>query len=52
MAEINCTSDKTCIGIIDEGCDEDGPYRLCKKGFVHPSESCILKKKKYSGTYL
>ena len=38
----------TCIGIVDEGCDNVGPYRLCKKGFFSPSSSCIYENKAYA----
>ena len=50
-AEIACSSETTCIGIVDKSCDNQGPYRLCKTGysFVYPSDSCIHKKREYSG---
>ena len=51
FAEIGCSSDIACIGILDKGCDEVAPYRLCKKGFSSPSFSCIYKKKAYTGAY-
>ena len=49
QAEIGCSSNITCIGILDEGCDNVGPYRLCKKGFMISTLSCISKKKIYTG---
>ena len=50
LAEIGCSSDVTCIGILDEGCDKVGPYTLCKDGYFSPSTSCIYQKKAYTGT--
>ena len=49
LAEIACALDKACVGVLDEGCDNDGTYRLCKIGFMYPSDSCIHKKKEYTG---
>ena len=50
LAEIGCSSIMECIGILDGGCDSIAPYRLCKKGFLGPSGSCIYQKKEYTGT--
>ena len=50
MAEIECNLDQTCIGILDEGCDDIGDYRLCRYSFLNPSDSCIHKKKVNNGT--
>ena len=55
MAEIECASEKTCIGILDEICknkDVIKPYRLCKRGYLQgvltsPQASCIEQKKKH-----
>ena len=44
-AEIACAFDQTCIGILDQDCDSMGDYRLCKQGFVNPSDSCIHQKR-------
>ena len=52
FAEIGCSSNADCIGILDEGCTGQGPFRLCKKGFISPSSSCIYKNRAYSGTCL
>ena len=46
---IACASQQECIGVMDEGCDSSGTYRLCKKGFINPSGSCIHEKKQYNG---
>ena len=50
-AEDACNSDNECIGIYDENCDQEGSYRLCKKGFMTLliDPSCLYKKKKYYG---
>ena len=51
-AKNNCNSDIKCIGILEQTCDNDGPFLLCKKGFetskTHNS-SCFYEKKEYSG---
>ena len=31
MAEYSCAGDLDCISIVDEGCDEQGPFHLCKR---------------------
>lgn len=51
LAEIACSSDTTCIGILDEGCDNAGNYRLCKNAFTSPTSSCIYQKKAYTGGF-
>ena len=50
-AQIACASESTCIGVMDEACDNVGAFRLCKKGFISPSESCVYQKKKYTGNF-
>ena len=56
MAKVACISDKTCIGVVDEGCglkwNTFGAYRICKKGFRNPSDSCIHLKKDYNGMFI
>ena len=54
-AKISCNSDKRCIGIFEQSCDNSGPFHLCKEGFetseIHIA-SCFYQKKNYSGMYL
>ena len=52
FAELACSLDVQCLGVQDEGCDGMGEFRLCKKGFMNPSSSCIYKKKKAYGMNL
>ena len=56
FAELACSSDDECIGILDDDCDDGGSFRLCRKGFISPSsniiQSCIYKKKTYTGALL
>ena len=49
LAEIGCSSNMECIGIMDGKCDNDGTFHLCRKGFLAQSASCISQKKNYSG---
>ena len=52
LAEVACASDNHCIGIVDEFCDEAGPFRLCRDVFMTGHQtvsSCIHKKKMYNG---
>ena len=56
LAEVECSSNMGCIGVLDEGCDKVGPYRLCKKGFMAQSTqkekpNCIFQKKEHTGTF-
>lgn len=51
LAEIECFANMECVGILDDGCDNKNNYRLCKRGFMNPSTSCISQKKAYNGTY-
>ena len=51
FAEIGCSSNVECIGILDARCMTDlGPFRLCKNGSISPSSACLHQKKQYSGT--
>ena len=45
-AKMACYHDTTCIGVLDQGC-EDKKYALCKKIFItHPTiSSCIYNKR-------
>ena len=52
LAKIACNNDIHCIGVYDKTCDKNGPFQLCKRGFVTPEVtalSCIHKKKEYEG---
>ena len=55
-AEIACSLNEMCIGIVDEGCDNNGTYRLCTSGFISPiytqNPSCIHKKNEHPRKYL
>ena len=54
QAEISCNSDDKCIGVLEQHCDDSGPFLLCKKGFevskTHNS-SCFYEKNNYSGIF-
>ena len=51
-AKVACAAQNMCIGVLDKGCGtkskNKGTYRLCKKGFTNPSDSCIYQKKLHS----
>ena len=49
IAKIACVEERACIGVLDDACDNIGAFRLCKKGFVSPSASCVYEKKEYNG---
>ena len=52
LAEFACEQDKDCVGIVNNYCDREGPFELCKGGFVAPDSyqlHCIYQKKRYSG---
>ena len=51
FAEAECSSVTTCVGILDEGCNNAGPYGLCKKGFIGSIRSCMYQKKEYTGRF-
>ena len=53
-AKISCSSDEKCIGVLEQSCDNSGPFLLCKKGFETAQEhdsSCFYEKKNYSGMH-
>ena len=52
IAKIACVEERACIGVLDDACDNIGAFRLCKKGFVSPSASCVYQKKEYTGKYI
>ena len=31
MAELSCAADLDCLFIVDEGCDQQGPFSSCKR---------------------
>ena len=51
FAEFACEKDTNCIGIIDDNCDRDGPFQLCKNGYIKLDSdtisNCIYQKKNY-----
>ena len=51
-ARYACSSNKNCVGILDEGCKEDFEYYLCLDFYWEDKEhsSCIYKKKEAKGT--
>ena len=45
-----CTSDETCIGVRDDGCNEKGPFFLCKYVSRSSPSDCAYKKRTNYGT--
>ena len=31
MAKLSCIADSDCISVVDDGCDGEGPFKLCRK---------------------
>ena len=53
-AQLSCDSDVKCIGILEEVCDNTGPFFICKKGFMVAktySSSCVFEKQLNSGMH-
>ena len=30
VAQLACALDQDCLSVVDEGCDQSGPFQLCK----------------------
>ena len=54
MAEFSCAGDLACISIVDEGCDEQGPFHLCNRhSFTEGSTSrCTDYQEKQGRTFM
>ena len=58
LAEMRCSSNVECIGILDDKCDNAGSYRLCKRGFMYKyttlshGATCLFQKKAYTREFL
>ena len=54
LAIISCSIDHECINIVDEGCDGESPFHLCKKiridGWRNIPNKCKHSTRKIEGT--